>query len=56
MANTDQAANKTNLRSITIALQARHPELVSGSSAPDTPQPQGEEWMLKCIQHDVGRP
>src|SRR3546814_12067002 len=33
-------------------IQSRHPELVSGSIMPQTMRPNGEEWMLKQVQHD----
>src|SRR3546814_1089386 len=33
-------------------IQSRHPELVSGSIVPQTMRPNGEEWMLKQVQHD----
>src|SRR3546814_5194529 len=33
-------------------IQSRHPELVSGSIVPQAMTPNGEEWMLKQVQHD----
>src|SRR3546814_21012428 len=33
-------------------IQSRHPELVSGSIVPQAMPPNGEEWMLKQVQHD----
>jgi tRNA pseudouridine55 synthase len=40
-------------RSVTVhALLVRHPELVSGSIAPQQPKPQDDGWTLKQVQGD----
>src|SRR3546814_20561694 len=44
--------NSSHLELKFATIQSRHPELVSGSIVPQAMTPNGEEWMLKQVQHD----
>src|SRR3546814_3426495 len=45
-------AQASHLELKVATIQSRHPELVSGSIVPQAMTPNGEEWMLKQVQHD----